>query len=242
VNARATGPDAAFRALLDAASAPYRKAGGFAYHFARGKLATDPVYRSILELGLLQRQQRILDLGCGQALLSAWLRAAAHCHARGTWPATWPAPPDAQTVRGIELMPRDVERAHRALGQDCAVTQGDIRSAAFGSADAVVILDVLHYIAANSQREVLQRVRAALPAGGLLLLRVGDAAGGLRFRITEWSDVLAMFFRGHGLVATHCRTIAQWRELLTQCGFDSEATPMSDGTPFANVLLRAHAR
>jgi SAM-dependent methyltransferase len=239
---KSTSADATFRALLDAASQPYRKAGSFAYHFARGKLATDPVYRSILELGLLQRQQRILDLGCGQALLSAWLLAAADCYARGIWPAAWLAPAQAQTVRGIELMRRDVERAHGAFGADCGVMQGDIRTAPFETADAVVILDVLHYIDAPSQREVLQRVHAALPPGGLLLLRVGDAAGGLRFRITDWSDRLPMLFRGHGYVATHCRSVTQWRELLTECGFDSEATPMSRGTPFANVLLSAQAR
>jgi SAM-dependent methyltransferase len=235
-------PDTVFRALLDGASRPYRKAGSFAYHFARGKLATDPVYRSILELGLLQRHQLILDLGCGQALLSAWLLAAARCYECGTWPAAWPPPAQGQAVRGIELMPRDVARAYFALGADCEVTQADIRSAAFGAADAVVILDVLHYIAAHSQREVLQRVHAALPPGGLLLLRVGDAAGGLRFRITACSDMLPMLFRGHGFVATHCRSVAQWRELLGECGFDSEPTPMSRGTPFANVLLTARAR
>ena len=38
-------------ALLDAACEPYRSAGRFAYHFARGKLRADPVYRAILELG-----------------------------------------------------------------------------------------------------------------------------------------------------------------------------------------------
>jgi hypothetical protein len=35
--------------------------------------------------------------------------------------------------------------------------------------------------------------------------------------------------------------VAQWRVLLNECGFDSEAKPMSQGTPFANVLLIAHA-
>jgi hypothetical protein len=35
--------------------------------------------------------------------------------------------------------------------------------------------------------------------------------------------------------------VAQWRLLLQECGFDSEAKPMSRGTPFANVLLIAHA-
>jgi SAM-dependent methyltransferase len=236
------GSDAGFRMLLDAASEPYRKAGRFAYHFARGKLGTDPVYRAILELGLLQRHRRILDLGCGQALLSAWLLAAARCYERGIWPSGWPAPAQRPSVRGIELMHSDVARAHSALGDGCEVIQADIRSAVFGAADAVVILDVLHYIDGHSQRDVLERVRAALPPGGLLLLRVGNPSGGLRFRITAYTDKLAMLFRGHGLVATHCRSIGQWRELLAQCGFDTEAMPMSRGTPFANVLLTAQVR
>jgi SAM-dependent methyltransferase len=234
-------PDAAFGALLDAASEPYRQAGRFAYKFARGKLRTDPVYRAILELGLLQAHTRILDLGCGQALLSAWLQAAARCHERGMWPQDWPAPSPGRTVRGIELMPQDVVRAHGALGRGCEVLQGDIRSTDFGDADAVVILDVLHYIDAHAQEEVLQRVRAALPRGGLLLLRVGDPCGGLRFRITAYSDKVAMLVRGHGLVTTHCRTIEGWCALLRECGFESHAVPMSHGTPFANVLLTARA-
>src|ERR1700682_3581142 len=113
---------------------------------------------------------------------------------------------------------------------------------AFGAADAVVILDVLHYMSPQSQLEVLQRVRAALPPRGLLLLRVGDAGGGLRFRYGQWLDKGVMLLRGHGFVAQHCRSVAQWRALLRECGFDSKATPMSQGTPFANVLLIADAR
>ncbi len=72
--------------LLDQACEPYRQAGRIAYHLARGKLRGDPVFRAILELGLLRGYPRILDLGCGQGLLAAWLRAAAHCYERGTWP------------------------------------------------------------------------------------------------------------------------------------------------------------
>jgi hypothetical protein len=44
------------------------------------------------------------------------------------------------------------------------------------------------------------------------------------------------------LVSAYCRSVAQWRILLGECGFESEAVPMSDGTLFANVLLIAHAR
>jgi SAM-dependent methyltransferase len=227
--------------LLDAASEPYRNAGRFAYYFARGKLRADPVYRAILELGLLSGRTRVLDLGCGQGLLAAWLRAAEHCYARGAWPWGWPPAPRTLSTRGIELMARDVERARRALGSASEVLHADIRSASFGAVDAVVILDVLHYLDPQAQRQVLRRVRAALPSRGLLLLRIGDAAAGLRFRYGQWSDKLVMLLRGHSIVTQHCRSTVEWRALLQECGFDSEAKPMSRGTPFANVLLIAHA-
>lgn len=228
-------------ALLDAASKPYRHAGRFAYHFARGKLRADPVYRAILEFGLLLGRARVLDLGCGQGLLAAWLKAAESCYAAGSWPRAWPPAPQSLSTRGIELQARDVARARCALGSESDVSQADIRCAAFGSADAVIILDVLHYLAPQAQLDVLQRARAALPLRGLLLLRVGDAGAGLRFRLGFWTDTLMLLLRGQTRVAQHCRSVEQWRLVLRECGFDSEAWPMSRGTPFANVLLIAHA-
>jgi SAM-dependent methyltransferase len=244
----ASGPAAAHSdwlavrpALIDLASLPYRRAGRFAYHFARGKLRGDPVFRALLERGLLHGRAHILDLGCGQGLLTAWLRAAVHCHERGIWPRGWPAPPRAQTVRGIELSAREVARARSALGAGCEVEQADIRSTAFGSADAVVLLDVLHYMSPDSQRDVLERVRAALPQDGLLLLRVGDAHGGMRFRLSRWTDQAIALARRRGPLRLHCRSVAEWRELLRACRFESGEEPMSHGTPFANVLLIARA-
>jgi SAM-dependent methyltransferase len=228
-------------ALLGQAAEPYRRAGRFAYHFARGKLRHDPVFRAILELGLLRGRSHILDLGCGQGVLAAWLGAAARCYSAGLWPQLWAPPPCPRLMRGIELKRREVARARCALGPGYEVTQADIRSAAFGSADAVVILDVLHYMPEDSQRDVLRRVRAALPRAGALLLRVADADAGLRFRITQWSDHVILMFRGHGLVPLHCRGVGRWRELLRECGFESRIEPMSQGTPFANVLLVARA-
>jgi len=229
-------------ALLDGASRPYRCAGKFAYHFARGKLRGDPVYEAILSRGLLQGRSRVLDLGCGQGLLTAWLRAAEHCFAAGAWPASWAGAPRAVSIRGIELMAHDVECARRALGPDVDIVHADICQAAFGSADAVVILDVLHYLRAASQLPVLQRVRAALPDDGLLLVRVGDAAAGLRFRYGQCIDRTMMLARGRGWAAMHCRSVEQWRQLLTDSNFDSRVLPMSQGTPFANALLIARAR
>ena len=151
-------------------------------------------------------------------------------------------PPSGLSIRGIELSARTVERARRALGAAAEIVQGDIRVADFGAADAVVILDVLHYIEAGAQRTLLDRVHAVLRPAGLLLLRVGDAAGGLRFRIGQCWDQAVMLSRGRGPIRLHCRSLAQWRGLLSECGFDSQVIAMNAGTPFANVLLCARPR
>lgn len=229
-------------ALIDRACEPYRRAGLFAYSFARGKLSGDPVFRALLERGLLLGRGHILDLGCGQGLLASWLRAALLCYESGSWPQGWPPAPTPRSTRGIELMVRDVERARAALGPSCEISQGDIRSTDFGITDAVVILDVLHYMTREEQLQVLKRVRAALPERGLLLLRIGDADGGLRFLYCQWIDKLVMLFRGHSPVNTHCRSATQWREIVRECGFEVQASPMSEGTRFANVLLIGHAQ
>jgi cyclopropane fatty-acyl-phospholipid synthase-like methyltransferase len=200
------------------------------------------VFTALLERGLLLGRGRILDLGCGQGLLSAWLHAAQLCYENGSWPQDWPPAPRPNLTRGIELRSRDVERARIALGPQCGVSQGDIRDAEFGSADAVVMLDVLQYLSQEEQLQVLKRARAALPARGLLLLRIGDANGGLRFRYGQWVDKAVLLVRGQGSVVMHCRSASQWRQLLRECGFEVQTTPMSQGTRFANVLLIGHAR
>jgi SAM-dependent methyltransferase len=235
--------ECAFRAaLIDAAAAPYRQAGRFAWHFARGKIRTDPVFLGLLRGGLVPPRARILDLGCGQGLLSATLMAADSLRAHGHWPANWPAAPETPQVRGIELMPRDVERARRAIGAFATIEQGDIRTAPFGTTDVVVILDVLHYFARDQQDSVLTRVRAALSPKGVLLLRVGDAAGGLPFALSNWVDHVATFARGHRLSRLHCRSMKEWIAALDKLDFRVEPMPMSQGTPFANVLLVARPR
>ncbi len=70
-----------------------------------------------------------------------------------------------------------------------------------------IILDVLHYISYEAQEDVLRRIRAALPAGGTFITRIGDAAGGLPFHYSNWVDRTVFFLRGHRLDRIYCRTL-----------------------------------
>jgi SAM-dependent methyltransferase len=225
--------------LVRVAADRYRPAGRFAYFFARGKLRRDPVFAALLARGLIPEGARLLDLGCGQGLLAAWLDAARASHTGGQWPEAWPPPPRLSAFRGIELIPRNVARARRALGALAQIECADIRSAEFGEADVVIVLDVLHYMEPFAQEQVLRRVRASIGLTGVLLLRIGDAAGGWRFRMSRWVDAAVLFLRGHRQGRLHCRTLPAWSVILTRCGFSVRAIPMSAGTPFANVLMVA---
>lgn len=225
-----------FRALARGAASRYG-ADRFARHFAYFKLTGDPVFRYLLEDGLLAGRARLLDLGCGQGNLEALLAAAAE-HA-ASWPREWAPLAAPRTIRGIELDPLDARRASAAAGANASIVRGDIRTAAFGEADAVVILDVLHYVDRAAQEAVLERMRTAVAPGGVLLLRVADARPTLRFRATIALDRLSLRLRGRRPGPYHCRPLAEWIARLEDLGFRVEARPMSAGTPFANVLLVA---
>lgn len=234
--------DDAWRALHRAACAPYRRAGRFAWHWARGKLGRDPAFRGLLQRGLLLHNARVLDIGCGPALLASLLQACGDLQRRGGWPADWPGQPSASAYTGIELLPRDVARAHAALASSPLapqVLQSDMRDAALPACELAVMLDVVHYIDPAAQDALLRRVSDALRSAtpGRLLLRVADDSQRQRFWLTQWIDRWVFIMRGHRGVRTWGRPLAEWTALLQRLGFSVTALPMSQGTLFANVLL-----
>jgi SAM-dependent methyltransferase len=237
VSGTASASSAAERtALIKAATLRYRSVDRFAFHFARSKLRMDPVFTAILRLGLLRDAQHILDLGCGIGILESWLRTAHDRFAAGQWPSDWPAPPAPVHIQGID---HDLRCAQAALGTLAHFICADARNAPLGRPDAVVILDMLHYMDYTAQTQVLANVRAAIDANGILIMRIGDANGGLRFKLSEWMDRGVLIARRGNAGRLYCRPLADWRALLARAGFASDCIPMVEGTPFANQLLVA---
>jgi SAM-dependent methyltransferase len=254
-------PNDAWRELLNAATQPYRAAGTFAYHFARGKLGRDPVFQHLVSQGLLRPPAvvdpgdvgrargdvlRVLDIGSGQGLLASLMQAMHQQQHAGAWPTTWPKPASTVQYCGVELMPKDVARAQAALThwlpQGMPTPQlicGNMCDTPYPASDVVVILDVLHYVDIAAQDQVLQRVHDALRPGGRLLLRIGDQSSPKGFRASQWVDRVVTNIRGHRAPPTWGRPLAQWVSVLESLGFQVKAVPKSEGTPFANVLLVA---
>ena len=125
------------------------------------------------------------------------------------------------------------------LEDGITVEQCDLRQASLTPCSVVVILDVLHYLDETSQRKLLKRVAASLEASGVLLVREGNAAAGISFQITQWAERIAGIAHGHLWLPMYYRSTAQWIRLLEDLGFTVATQPMSEGTPFSNVLLIA---
>jgi len=239
----------------------YREAGLFAFFFARGKLAVDPLFATLLERGAIPDADRLVDLGCGQALLQGWLSvarsrfeesrdsemvatAANDMHAG--WPVRWPVPPRVRRYLGIDRSTIDIERARHALASPHAAATGDlatITADAIGACDVVTLFDVLHYLDPARQERLLDLVARALAPAGTLLLRVGDLAERGAARRSLAVDSVVTTMRGYP-GRLHRRPLHEWIALLDAFGFDTEIVDTrvakDDGTSrLANVMLRA---
>lgn len=224
---------------MQTATDPYHAADWYAPWFARVKFRIDPAFPTILEQGLIPDGSRLLDLGCGQGLLASCLLAAQTLARKGCWPRDWAPPPRLDSIKGIDSVPLDIQRAEQALGNQVDFRVADICTADFGQADAIVILDVLHYIDYSAQEDVLRRVKQALPPNGRLILRVGNAAGGLWFKMSYWYDRMVWFVRVHKDNPLYCRSLENWVETLTNIGFNCRQVEMNRGISLSNTMLIA---
>jgi len=232
------------KALLDMASAPYQATGYINYQWVRGKLRGDPIFKALLEHAIFSDNARVLDLGCGKGLLAAWLLAAEKLANNGAWHhQTRPA--QNLNFRGIDINARDVHCGNHALApiynERVQLLPGDIRAAEIAAADAVVLLDVLHYIPHADQEKLFDEIRASLKVGSVLLTRVSDARQTFRAMLTRLVDRCVLLTRGFGATPLFFRSLPDWIDHLERRGFAVTAIPMSQSTAFANVMLIARA-
>lgn len=223
------------------ASAYFDTGDRFGRHFARFKMKSDPLFTDVLLTGALSGCRDLIDLGCGQGLLTAWLLAARIQRRLGLWPSDWPEPPTPDRIRGVDIRAASIERARDALGERADFQVRDIREADCSGADAVAILDVLHFIDFAEQQYLLRRIRESLPAHGVLILRIANAGSGIAYHAGRWVDRINDLVRDGRIPHLSCRSESDWLELLRRCGYRACSQERRSGRSFANTLLVAHA-
>jgi uncharacterized protein (DUF2062 family) len=239
---RESGGDRWFVDLVRRAADRYVESSITAWEFARGKLRMDPAYRAVLSPGLLSSGRTLVDIGCGQGLTLALLAEARAACEEGRWPDGRPPPPQFDRMIGLESRRRVAAIARAALAGAADVIEGDARAIDLEPAHAVLLFDVLHLLPRDDQETLLAAIARRLDPSGVVLVREADAGAGWRFVAVRVGNRLKALVTGTARRHVFCpRTQAEWRACFARVGFESEARPMDEGTPFANVLFRLRA-
>jgi uncharacterized protein (DUF2062 family)/trans-aconitate methyltransferase len=225
--------------LVAAAAERYLSAGIATWEFARGKLLHDPMYLQVLKDGRVPRRGRLLDLGCGQGLMLALLATASDEWRQGRWPASWPPPPDALDLFGIDSRPRVAKRARDVLGDAATISELDLASWSPPPCDAVLLFDVLHLLPRDAQDRLIDGVARAMSPGGVLIVREADAEAGWKFHMVRVGNRFNAFWQGRFRRPFCFDSVSGWTRRFREAGFDVEAVTRQDSGLFGNVLVQA---
>jgi len=181
-----------------------------------------PKLLSVMDL-LLPESGRILDIGCGFGLFSAYFGQ------------THPG----RRITGVDPDGRRIEIARRVaegLKLESKFLQGDARTLAFAEPfDAAYVLDVMHHIPKDDQLAVLADLRDRLAPHGTLILKDITTVPKFGLKFTElldrvmvgWDEPLA--YRHH----------SEWGEMLSSLGFRVRMVRVPDVLPYPHVVISA---
>ncbi|HUP50455.1 MAG TPA: class I SAM-dependent methyltransferase [Thermoanaerobaculia bacterium] len=189
--------------------------------YAAGKLRSDPVYRAVAQR-LHGYAQPLFDLGCGIGLLELYLR-------------------ELGLVMPILAVDHDAAKIKVA-----AEIAAPYEALEFRTADArhplphgmnVVALDILHYFTDSEQAAIVESIAAAVPAGGIALIRDAVRDGSLRYRLTAAQETFSRAIRWLKAERLNFPTRERIVTPFRDRGFSEEVFPLWGRTPFNNYLF-----
>lgn len=128
----------------------------------------------ILPLGeigsIIPEKASIVDLGCGEGIISKYL-----------------AKSSKRTVIGVDLNAKRIPASNK---KNLSFQEGDIRIYDIGSANTIIISDVLHHISFQDQKKLLIKIAGKLKKDSLLIIKEVDAGEFIRSRLTRFWDFI----------------------------------------------------
>lgn len=197
--------------------------------YVRGKLASDPVYAATAAL-LEGSDLPLLDIGCGIGLLGQYLNTQGR----------------TRRYVGLDHDPRKIAAgrlaAQRAALDDLIELEHADAAQLPPVQGDVALLDVLHYLPAPRQTELLRDAVRHLAADGCLIIRNVLREPNWRFHATRIEE---FFLRISGWIpggAQHYPSAGELRVPLEQAGLDVRIEPLRGRTPFNSYLIVARRR
>ncbi len=196
--------------------------------YVRSKLASDPVYAATIAV-IAGSALPLLDIGCGIGLLGQYLHAHGH----------------ALPYLGVDHDPRKIAAGQRAvqragLAKTMSLLRADVAELP-PTCGHVALLDVLHYLPAGRQRDLLQAATRHLATGGRLVIRNVLREDNWRFHATRIEE---FFLSSSGWIpggAQHYPSVDEVCAPLGDAGLDVRIEPLRGHTPFNSYLIVAQA-
>jgi len=213
--------DPANEAIIARIAARYRLRSQQSY--ARGKLRWDPVFATAASL-FDQSQHALLDVGCGLGLLGQYL------YERGR----------RAPYRGLDLDVRKIEAARAATsdGLNLQFARGSAADMPAFRGD-VALVDLLHYLPADTQRQILAAAAERVASNGLLVIRSVLRDDSWRFRTTLLEERLARMIGWMRYPTAYFPSREDIEMPLHAMGFKVRVSPLWGRTPFNSYLFVA---
>ncbi len=172
----------------------------------------------------LPAEGKVVDLGCGSGLMAAIFMLGS----------------DRRRVEGFDLDPEKVEQARRLRERwpSLEFHEADLTAFEPPQARAMTIVDVLYLIPFPLQEEILKHCWAALPPGGVLLLKDMDTRPGWKAIWNSFQETLAVKVIGFTLGSKfYFRPQADYRRVLERLGFKVEVVRLDRGYWYPHILF-----
>jgi 2-polyprenyl-3-methyl-5-hydroxy-6-metoxy-1,4-benzoquinol methylase len=195
--------------------------------YVAAKIRSDPAYPAICHL-LQNSRQPLLDLGCGVGLLAFYLRE------RGC----------AAPIIGLDRDGRKIRKA-QAIARaypDLTFDVQDARQTLPTIPGNIAMLDLLHYLSPNEQKELLLALAHRMEKEAMLVLRDSPRECSLRFWLTFLAEKFAQGISWNIDTPLHFASRAEIQGNFDFVNFSQRIEPLWGRTPFNNHLFTFRRR